>query len=66
MDEVGALTPNIQVNVDINKMTAAQVGYNDIIQAIGNENVIFQRGNDNKRWYRHTIDIKGDFKSGVK
>ena len=25
VDEVGALKPNIQINVDINKMTAAQV-----------------------------------------
>src|SRR6185503_5322021 len=44
VDEVGALTPNIQVNVDIDKMTAAQVSYNDIIQAIGNENVISSAG----------------------
>src|SRR5471030_261191 len=40
VDEVGALKPNIQINVDLNKMTAAQIGYNDIITAIGNENVI--------------------------
>src|ERR1700754_3159288 len=32
VDEVGALKPNIQINVDINKMQAAQVSYNDIIQ----------------------------------
>src|SRR6185312_5623303 len=44
VDEVGALKPNIQINVDINKMTAAQVSYNDIITAIGNENVISTAG----------------------
>src|SRR3978361_478109 len=47
VDEVGALKPNIQINVDLNKMTAAQVGYNDIIQAIGSENVISSAGTIN-------------------
>src|ERR1700744_5093279 len=42
--EVGALKPNIQINMDINKMTAAQVSYGDIIQAIGNENIISTAG----------------------
>src|ERR1700709_531795 len=44
VDEVGALKPNIQINIDINKMAAAQVGYGDIIQAIGNENIISTAG----------------------
>src|ERR1700744_892483 len=44
VDEVGALTPNIQINVDINKMTAAQISYNDIINAIGGENVLSTAG----------------------
>src|ERR1700712_4976058 len=42
--EVGALKPNIQINVDMNKMAAAQIGYNDIIQAIGNENILSTAG----------------------
>ena len=63
VDEVGALTPNIQVNVDINKMTAAQVSYNDIIQAIGNENVISSAGTLKTDGLQRTIDIKEDFKS---
>src|ERR1700744_1325454 len=44
VDEVGALEPNIQINVDINKMTAAQISYNDIINAIGGENVLSTAG----------------------
>ena len=63
VDEVGALTPNIQINVDINKMTAAQVSYNDIIQAIGNENVISSAGTIKIDGVQRTIDVKEDFKS---
>src|SRR5580698_2655468 len=63
VDEVGALTPNIQINVDINKMTSAQISYNDIIQAIGNENVISSAGTIKSDGMQHTIDIKEDFKS---
>jgi multidrug efflux pump len=61
--EVGALKPNIQINVDVNKMTAAQVSYNDIIQAIGNENVISTAGTLVGDGVQRAIDIKEDFKN---
>jgi multidrug efflux pump len=63
VDEVGALKPNIQINVDMNKMTAAQVGYSDIIQAISNENIISSAGTLVNDGVQRTIDIKEDFKS---
>jgi multidrug efflux pump len=63
VDEVGALKPNIQINVDINKMAAAQVSYNDIIQAIGNENVISTAGTMVTDGVQRAIDIKEDFKN---
>jgi len=63
VDEVGALKPNIQVNVDLNKMTAAQVSYGDIIQAIGSENVISTAGTIKTDDMQRAIDIKEDFKS---
>ncbi|TWJ00938.1 multidrug efflux pump subunit AcrB [Mucilaginibacter frigoritolerans] len=63
VDEVGALEPNIQINVDINKMTAAQVGYNDIIQAIGNENILSTAGTITADGEQRAVDIKEDFKS---
>lgn len=63
VDEVGALTPQIQVNVDLNKMSAAQVSYGDIIQAIGNENIISSAGNMILDGVQRPIDIKQDFKS---
>ncbi|RKR82727.1 multidrug efflux pump subunit AcrB [Mucilaginibacter gracilis] len=61
--EVGALKPNIQINVDIPKMTAAQVSYGDIIQAIGNENIISSAGTLVTDGVQRTIDIKEDFKN---
>jgi len=63
VDEVGALRPNIQINVDMNKMTAAQIGYGDIIQAIGNENIISSAGNVIIDGKQRAIDIKEDFKN---
>lgn len=63
VDEVGALTPEIQVNVDLNKMTAAQVSFNDIIQAIGNENILTTAGTIKTDGVRRSIDIKQDFKN---
>jgi multidrug efflux pump len=61
--EVGALEPNIQINVDVNKMAAAQIGYNDIIQAVGNENIISTAGTLVSDGVQRAIDIKEDFKS---
>ncbi|MBS1528807.1 MAG: efflux RND transporter permease subunit, partial [Bacteroidetes bacterium] len=63
VDEVGALKPNIQINVDMNKMAAAQISYDDIIGAIGNENVISSAGNLKTAGVQRAIDIKEDFKS---
>ncbi len=63
VDEVGALKPNIQINVDMNKMTAAQISYGDIIQAIGNENVISSAGTVKIDGMQRAIDLKEDFKN---
>ncbi|MDB4999620.1 MAG: copper transporter, partial [Mucilaginibacter sp.] len=63
VDEVGALTPEIQINVDMNKMSAAQIGFGDIIQAIGNENILSSAGTIKTDGVRRSIDIKQDFKN---
>lgn len=63
VDEVGALTPEIQVNVDLDKMAAAQVSFGDIIQAIGSENVLTTAGTVKTDGVRRSIDIKQDFKN---
>jgi multidrug efflux pump subunit AcrB len=61
VEEVGALTPEIQVNVDMNKMAAAQVSFSDIYQAIGNENIIASAGSVETDGVRRSVDIKADF-----
>jgi multidrug efflux pump subunit AcrB len=61
--EVGALEPNIQINVDINKMAAAQIGYGDIIQAVGSENILSTAGTITTFGEQRTVDIKEDFKN---
>lgn len=63
VDEVGALTPEIQVNVDMNKMAAAQVSFSDVIQAIGSENILTTAGTVKTDGVRRSIDIKQDFKN---
>jgi multidrug efflux pump len=63
VDEVGALTPEIQINVDMNKMAAAQISFSDIIQAIGNENILSSVGTVKTDGIRRSIDIKQDFKN---
>jgi multidrug efflux pump subunit AcrB len=63
VDEVGALTPEIQINVDLNKMAAAQVSFGDIIQMVGNENILSSAGTIKSDGIRRSIDIKKDFKN---
>jgi len=63
VDEVGALTPEIQINVDLNKMAAAQISFADITQAVGNENILSTAGTIKTDGVRRSIDIKQDFKN---
>lgn len=63
VDEVGALTPEIQVNVDMDKMASAQITFNDIVNAIGNENILASVGTVKTDGVRRSIDIKQDFKN---
>ena len=63
VDEVGALKPNIQINVDINKMAAAQISYGDIANAIGNENILSTAGTITADGEQRAVDIKEDFKN---
>ncbi len=63
VDEIGALTPEIQINVDMNKMAAVQLSFNDIAQAIGNENIISSAGTVTTDGVRRSIDIKKDYKN---
>ncbi|MFD2162840.1 efflux RND transporter permease subunit [Paradesertivirga mongoliensis] len=63
VDIVGALDPEVQINVDLNKMAAAQVSFWDINQAVGNENRTISGGTVKMDGVRRTINIKNEFKS---
>lgn len=63
VDIVGALEREIQINVDLNKMTAAQISFYDIQQAVGSENVTFPGGSVKMDGVRRDINVKQDFRS---
>ncbi len=63
VEMVGALKPEIEINVDINKMSAAQISYQDIITAVGSENIISSAGNIKIDGVARGIDIRQDFKN---
>lgn len=60
---VGALDREIQVNIDVYKMQAAQLTLGDISRAIGNENLSITGGNVPLNGMKPTLSIKGEFKN---
>ncbi|RZK41194.1 MAG: efflux RND transporter permease subunit [Pedobacter sp.] len=63
VDIVGALDPEIQINVDMNKMSAAQISFTDIGNAVGYENLTASGGTVKMDGLRRTLNIKKEFKS---
>ncbi|WP_423147226.1 efflux RND transporter permease subunit [Rubrolithibacter danxiaensis] len=63
VDIVGALEPEIQINVDLNKMAAAQISFNDVESAVGYENMTIPAGSVKMDGVRRSINVKQDFKS---
>ncbi|MBC7914182.1 MAG: efflux RND transporter permease subunit [Pyrinomonadaceae bacterium] len=63
VDIVGALDPEIQINVDLNKMAASQISFFDIMQTVGSENQTISGGTVKMEGVRRTINIKNEFKS---
>ncbi|WP_420401642.1 efflux RND transporter permease subunit [Flagellimonas sp.] len=60
VDIRGAQEKEVEVAVDIYKMMAAQVSFNDVINAIGNENMTTSAGNLITSGQRRTIRIVGE------
>lgn len=60
VDIRGAQEKEVEVAVDIYKMMAAQVSFNDIITAISNENMTMSAGNLISSGQRRTIRILGE------
>ncbi|MEM1260612.1 MAG: efflux RND transporter permease subunit, partial [Bacteroidota bacterium] len=60
VDIRGAQEKEVEVAVDINKMMAAKVNFDNIIQAIGNGNMTMSAGNLITSGQRRTIRITGE------
>ncbi len=63
VDIRGAQDKEVEVAVDIYKMMAAEVSFNDIIGAIGNENMTMSAGNLIASGQRRTIRIVGEIEN---
>ncbi len=63
VDIVGALDPEVQINVDMNKMAVAQISFSDIGNAIGYENISASGGTVPIDGVRRTLNIKKEFAS---
>jgi len=63
VDIVGALDPEIQITVDMNKMAAAQISFGDIFNTVKKENVTASGGTVKMDGLRRTLNIKKEFKN---
>lgn len=63
VDVIGALERQIQVNVDMNKMQAADITMGDIARALQSENVTIPGGSVNMEGIRRSISVSGEFKT---
>ena len=63
VDIVGALDREIQVNVDMYKMQAASLTFDDIDRAIASENVTIAGGTIDLQGMRRSIRVVGEFKN---
>jgi multidrug efflux pump len=63
VDIVGALTREIQINLDLYKAQASGLTFYDVQSAIQGENVNISGGELNVEGIRRTLRVKGEFKS---
>ncbi len=63
VDIVGALTREVQINLDLYKAQSAGLSFYDIQSAIQGENVNISGGELNVDGVRRTLRVKGEFKS---
>jgi len=61
VDMIGALDREIQINVDMYKMQAAQLTMGDIANAIKMENLTFPGGNINMDDMQRSLSVTGEF-----
>ncbi|KAA8482873.1 multidrug efflux pump subunit AcrB [Arcticibacter tournemirensis] len=61
VDIVGALEPEIQINVDLRKMESAQISFDDIGNAVAAENLTISGGAVKMDGMQRTLNIKKEF-----
>lgn len=61
VDEVGVLDRELQVNVDMNKLTAAKLSFNDIQNAIASENHTISGGSVKMDGVDRDVTVKQEF-----
>ena len=61
VDIIGALTREVQINVDLPRMQSAGLAFTDIQQAIQGENINVSGGELNVDGVRRTVRVKGEF-----
>ena len=61
VDEVGALDREIQINVDMYKMQAAQVTMSDIERSVASENVVISGGTVTMGSKQRSLTVSGQF-----
>ncbi|HCN82200.1 MAG TPA: copper transporter, partial [Sphingobacteriaceae bacterium] len=62
---VGALDPEVQINLDLNKMAAAQISFSDVENAVRYENMTISGGTVKMDGVRRTLNVKKEFKSAL-
>src|SRR5690606_24178644 len=63
VDIVGALEPEVQINVDLNRMAAAQISFTDIENAVKYENMTISGGTVKMDGVRRTLNVKQEFEN---
>jgi multidrug efflux pump len=61
VDIVGALEQEVQINVDLNKMSAAKISFTDIENAVKYENATISGGDIKMDGLRRTLNVKKEF-----
>jgi multidrug efflux pump len=62
---VGALDPEVQINLDLNKMAAAQISFSDVENAVKYENMTISGGTVQMDGVRRTLNVKKEFMDAV-
>ena len=65
VDEVGAPEREFQINVDNFKMQSANITFNDIANAVANENLDISGGLLDVGNMKRTLQLKGQFKTAA-